>query len=207
MQKKGNDLTCVYHPGNYDFPKTRSQIYEIAIGAILTQNTAWRNVEKALANLYNLGAFKIKNINKIDDETLKAAIKPSGYYNQKAKKIRAFNDFFRQLKGNVPSRDQLLDIWGVGPETADSILLYGYRAPSFVIDAYTRRIFISLGIIQEDMTYEEIKKWFENNLPSDVALFQEYHALIVRHAIAYYQKKADYAQDPLLTSEFFDLIK
>ena len=182
-----------YHPGDYSFPKNRLQIFEICLGAILTQNTAWPNVEKALINLDQLNAISPKQILNLDDEKLKQAIKPAGYFNQKAKKLRAFAEFFINLAGKTPSREELLNIWGVGPETADSMLLYAYQTPSFVVDAYTRRIFANLGFINEKAAYDEVKNLFEDNLKSDVRIFQEYHALIVEHAKRYYSKKDSYS--------------
>jgi len=198
IKKNITDLCCEYHPKDFNIPKTPSQKYEICIGAILTQNTAWRNVVKALINLHQIKALTPKKIQSIKEEKLKEAIRPAGYFNQKAKKIKAFNDFYLQLDNQIPSREALLSVWGIGPETADSILLYAYKQASFVVDTYTRRIFSNLGLIQEDMKYDEIKKSFENNLITDLEIYQEYHALIVQHAKQYYQKKDKYALDPLL---------
>lgn len=203
ITKKKTALCCEYHPKKFNIPKTRSQKYEICIGAILTQNTAWRNVVKALINLYQIKALSPKKIQTIQIDLLKEAIRPAGYFNQKAKKIQAFNDFYCQLDNQVPSRDALLSVWGIGPETADSMLLYAYKQLSFVVDTYTRRIFTNLGLIQENMKYDAIKTTFENNLIADLEIYQEYHALIVQHAKHYYQKKDKYALDPLLKSEPF----
>jgi len=199
ISRTNERLCCTYHPNEFDIPKKQSQLYEICIGAILTQNTAWRNVVQALINLYEIQALDPKIIKTIKSDTLKKAIRPAGYFNQKAKKIKLFNDFYLQLNHQVPSREQLLSVWGIGPETADSILLYAYKQPSFVVDTYTRRIFTHLGLIQENMTYDEIKLIFERNLEAEVDVFQEYHALIVWHAKQYYQKKDKYSLDPLLT--------
>jgi len=199
MTYKNSELCCAYHPEDYHLPQTQSQVYEICVGSILTQNTAWRNVEKALVHLYQIKALDPKTIQTVQVEKIKEAIRPAGYFNQKAKKILAFNEFYLKLDHQVPSREQLLSVWGIGPETADSILLYAYKQPSFVVDTYTRRIFTHLGLIQEKMTYDAIKKEFEHHLKSDVEIYQEYHALIVGHAKHYYQKKKTYAQDPLLS--------
>ena len=199
---QNNAVLCAYHPDDFDFPKTQSQIFEICIGAILTQNTAWRNVVQALINLYEINALNPKTIHSIQIEMLKEAIRPAGYFNQKAKKILAFNDLYCSLDHMIPSREQLLSVWGIGPETADSILLYAYKQVSFVVDTYTRRIFTNLGLIQAHFTYDEIKKIFERNLNPDIIIFQEYHALIVAHAKLYYQKKNLYALDPLLIQNF-----
>jgi len=180
-----------YHPGDYSFPKTKKQIFEICIGAILTQNTAWTNVEKALVNLKKINAIDSGKILKMDIAKLKKAIKPAGYYNQKAKKLKEFAKFFIELKGKTPTREQLLKVWGVGKETADSILLYAYKIPVFVVDAYTRRIFSKLGFFKKDADYDEIRNFFEENLPKDFKVHQEFHALIVEHAKQHYTKKSN----------------
>lgn len=176
--------TPAYHPGDYSYPKTRKQRFEICLGAILTQNTSWKNVEKALLNLKRVGLFTPEKILNSSPENFKEAIRPAGYFNQKAKKLKVFSDFFLRLK-RQPKRRELLDLWGIGPETADSILLYAYKEPVFVVDTYTRRIFSGLSLIKGDEDYETIRKIFENNLPSDYRIFQEYHALIVEHAKNY----------------------
>ena len=105
---------------------------------------------------------------------------------------------FRNLEIRVPAREELLSLKGVGPETADSILLYAFKQPSFVVDAYTKRIVTNLGLADEKANYNEIKALFEENLPEDLAVYQEYHALLVEHAKRYYQKKSSYAKCPLL---------
>ncbi len=170
-----------YHPGDYSYPKNRKQRFEICIGSILTQNTSWINVEKALINLKDSGLLTPEKMHNADIEKIKEAIRPSGYFNQKAKKIKIFTEFFLTLKGK-PKRDELLQLWGIGPETADSILLYAYKIPVFVVDAYTRRIFSSFSIIDKNDHYEKIRELFENNLPRDYRIYQEYHALIVEHS-------------------------
>ena len=187
-----------YHPNNYDFPKNPSQRFEICLGAILTQNTNWINVEKALLSLRKANALDIKRLKKLSDGKLKELIKPAGYYNQKAKKLREFTDFYKKLNGKTPTREKLLNVWGIGPETADSILLYAYSQPIFVIDAYTRRIFANLQIIEEKDDYDNIRNLFEKNLDPDFKIYQEYHALIVEHAKRFYKKKELYKDCPLL---------
>jgi endonuclease-3 related protein len=167
-----------YHPGNYSYPENERQKYEICLGAILTQNTSWPNVEKALLNLNGIKAIDPEVINEMDVDLLKELIRPAGYYNQKAKKVKIFTDFFIKLEGKTPTREQLLELWGVGKETADSILLYAYKVPIFVVDAYTRRIFN----YDKKKEYDKIREEFEGILPKDYKLYQEYHALIVEHA-------------------------
>ena len=178
-----------YHPGDYTFPKNEQQKFEICVGAILTQNTNWQNVEKALLKLDEINALSPRRILKLDDKTLKNAIRSAGYFNQKAMKLRAFAKFFLELK-RAPTRDELLCVWGIGNETADSILLYAYKQSEFVVDAYTKRILLNLDLISEKETYDEIKNLFESNLPEDYQLFQEFHALLVEHAKRHYMKNS-----------------
>lgn len=201
IEFKGNNPTKTgsihgYHPNNYEVPSSRNQIYQVCLGAILTQSTSWVSVEKALLNLQKLNAIDPERLMKLSDRQLKEAIKPAGYFNQKSKKLRVFTDFFLTLN-NIPKRQELLAIWGIGRETADSILLYGFKIPTFVIDAYTRRIFTNLGYINEKADYDEIKALFEDNLKRDLVIYQEYHALLVEHAKRYYSKKADHKNCPL----------
>jgi endonuclease-3 related protein len=193
-----------YHPADYTYPQTRSQQFEIICGALLTQNTSWIQVEKALLNLKHL--FNLKEIHSfspeailsLDPEILKAAIKPAGYYNQKAMRLKSLACWFSELGDRVPARTELLSLKGVGPETADSILLYAFKQPSFVVDAYTKRIVTNLGLADEKASYNEIKALFEENLPEDLAVYQEYHALLVEHAKKYYQKRNLRANDIIL---------
>lgn len=187
-----------YHPGNYSYPINKDQQFEIAIGAILTQNTAWPNVEKALINLKSQCGITDKTILKIEIEELKVLINPAGFFNQKSQYIKNYAHFFSALNERIPSRKELLSIKGIGEESADSILLYSFNVPTFIIDAYTRRIFTYLGIVKEADKYVDIKKVFEKSLPSDIVMYQEYHALIVEHAKRYYSKKPFGYNDSLL---------
>lgn len=178
-----------YHPLNYSLPENPQQRFEIVLGAILTQNTAWTSAEKALYNLKRLGAVDPQHLLNIDTEILKDAVRPAGFFNQKSLYLQEISQFFLKKAGEVPSRKEILEVKGVGNETADSILLYAYHQPQFVVDAYTKRIFTHLGVINENASYTEVKNLFERCLPRDVPLYQEYHALIVEHAKRYYQKK------------------
>ena len=185
-----------YHPADYSYPQTRNQQFEIICGALLTQNTSWIQVEKALLNLIDLlnlkqiHSFSPEAILSLDPETLKEAVRPAGYYNQKAVRLKTLACWFSELGDRIPAREELLSLKGVGPETADSILLYAFKQPSFVVDAYTKRIVTNLGLADEKASYYEIKALFEENLPEDLAIYQEYHALLVEHAKRYYQKKS-----------------
>ena len=161
--------------------------FEVVIGAILTQNTAWKNVEKAVNNLKEKNLLSAENLYDIDIDTLKRAVKPSGYYNQKAQKIKNFLEFFKEydfsfkkLKNEESQkiREQLLSVKGIGEETADCILLYALDKPIFVIDAYTKRVFHRLGFVDEKTDYSSLQKLFAAHLEKDTRLFNEYHALI-----------------------------
>ncbi|MFZ5955546.1 MAG: endonuclease III domain-containing protein [Nanoarchaeota archaeon] len=155
--------------------------FEIIVGAILTQNTSWKNVEKAIKNLYESNLLDAKKILKEEDKRIAELIKPAGYYNQKSKKLKAAAEFFLTLNRKIPTREALLNLWGVGKETADSILLYAYNEPFFVVDAYTKRIFSCIGNELNFVEYDEWQKFFHENLPNDPRLFNEFHALIVEH--------------------------
>jgi endonuclease-3 related protein len=163
--------------------------FEVMVGAILTQNTSWRNVEKAIQKLKGKGILNPEGIHRLKKKELAPLIRSSGYYRIKADRLKAFIDFLfeeydgdlRRMKRERPEelREKLLDIRGVGPETADSILLYGLRRSIFVADAYTKRILSRHGIISEKASYEEVQKLFMDYLPHDEKLFNEYHALFV----------------------------
>ena len=173
--------------------------FEVCIGAILTQNTNWQNVEKAINNLKRKNLLSPYTLEKIDLKKLAAFIKPSGYFNQKSKKIKEFLKWFKKYNYNfeeVMKRDtfelrkELLNIWGIGEETADSILLYALDKPIFVVDAYTKRLFVRHNFIKEkDAKYKNIQSIFMNNLPLDKNLFNEYHALIVKLGKIYCKKQ------------------
>lgn len=173
--------------------------FEVIIGAILTQNTAWQNVEKAICNLDRKGLLSLNKSKEVDIEELAELIRPSGYYNVKAKRVKNFIDFlFKEFEGDISKmfeqdanilRNQLLQINGIGPETADSILLYGGDVPVFVVDAYTKRVFSRHGFFTEDVDYHYIQQFFMKNLPQEAKLFNEYHALIVKLAKDYCQRK------------------
>jgi endonuclease-3 related protein len=162
---------------------------EVVVGAILTQNTNWTNVEKAIANLKGAGLLEARALMSAPFEPLAELIRPAGYYNVKARRLKNFFDWLdanhdgdleRMFARRLPQlREELLQVRGVGPETADSILLYAGNKPSFVVDAYTYRIFSRHQFLPAETTYDEVKEFFESNLPEDVRLYNEYHALIV----------------------------
>ncbi len=173
--------------------------FEIIVGAILTQSVSWKNVEKAIDNLKAEGLLSLDAILAVDKDKLAALIKSTMYYNQKALKLKNFCRYIKQNYGrdiyalfekNIPNmRVELLSIKGIGPETADSIILYAAEKPIFVVDAYTRRIFSRLGFLPDDAEYSQMQDFFMSNLPSDVNLFNEYHALIVRLGKDYCKNK------------------
>jgi endonuclease-3 related protein len=159
------------------------------VGAILTQNTSWKNVEKAIGHLREKGVLSSAGIHRLKKSKLTSLIKSSGYYRIKADRLKAFVSFlFEEYGGDVEKmrkeeleklRQKLLEVRGIGPETADSILLYGLKKPIFVVDAYTKRILSRHGVISGEASYEEIQYLFMNHLPLDERLFNEYHALLV----------------------------
>ena len=165
-------------------------LFEIIVGAVLTQNSAWSNVEKAIANLKTEACLTLPRLRELSHNELAQLIRPSGYFNIKSKRLKNLCDCLDAQGGEealhvLPTdelRNILLGVNGVGPETADDILLYGYHRPVFVIDAYTRRIFSRLSLISGNESYEEMRKLFEQTLGPNVPQYSEYHALIVRHA-------------------------
>jgi len=164
--------------------------FEVALGAILTQNTNWNNVARAIGVLKDQDLLSPQAIHDLPEAELARLIQPAGYYNIKARRIRNFLDFLANHYGNSMTRlaaadlevlrPALLTVKGVGPETADSILLYALSKPTFVVDAYTFRIMSRHGLIPEACTYEELRQLFMEHLPARVDLYQEYHALLVR---------------------------
>jgi endonuclease-3 related protein len=163
--------------------------FEVCLGAILTQNTSWTNVLKALANLRARGLLSFAALAALPPSRLAPLIRSSGYFNVKARRVKAFLGFLgREYGGHVERmaaeepralRAKLLSVEGIGPETADSIVLYAAGLPLFVVDAYTRRIFSRLGALRGDESYDEIQRFFMERLPRDAALYNDYHAQIV----------------------------
>ncbi len=163
--------------------------FEVIVGAILTQNTSWTNVERAIANLRGAGLLSPAAIEQAPRPRLERLIRSSGYFRQKGRKLKAFCAYLRRGYGGslermfeTPTatlRQELLGVFGIGPETADSILLYAGRHPVFVVDAYTRRMLMRHGWASEESDYEEIRALFEDRFPGDIARFNEFHALIV----------------------------
>ncbi|MFB0509923.1 MAG: endonuclease III domain-containing protein [bacterium] len=181
--------------------------FEIIVGAVLTQNTAWRNVEKAIENLKRERLLSPRKLFQQPVAKLAKLIRPSGFYNIKAKRLHKLLEFLNQKyqgslsrMSKVPTailRNKLLSVKGIGEETADSILLYALSRPVFVVDAYTRRVFSRHNFFPFKNKYSEIQEFFELNLPKDIKIYNEYHALIVRLSKEYCRKNPNCSNCPL----------
>ena len=181
--------------------------FEIITGAILTQNTNWANVEKAIANLKADDLLTEEKLYNINISQLAELIRPAGYYNIKAKRLKNFiNWLFENYDGGLANleganteqlRGELLSVKGIGRETADSILLYAFERPVFVVDAYTARVVFRHGLIEPEADYEQLRELFQSNLPQDTKLFNEYHALLVKAGKEFCRPKARCDNCPL----------
>ena len=177
-----------YNKLNYS-GKSPGEKFEICAGAILTQNTAWKNVEKALSNLNRAGVLSPEKIPRLSPKRIVSLLRPSGYYNQKAERLKGFARYICANYGGdverffdktpVELRKELLELKGVGPETADSIILYAAEKPSFVIDAYTLRVGRRLGWFGDDTIYDEAREYLVSMLPRSLKVYNEFHALMV----------------------------
>lgn len=180
---------------------------EIIVGAVLTQNTSWKNVEKTIRNLKQKGLLSLEELHALSPSALAPEIRSAGFFNLKAKRLKGLIGFvMERYEGDLPRmlkeapsslREGLLSVKGIGRETADSILLYAAQAPVFVIDAYTYRILHRHGMAEEEATYEDLQALFMENLPEDPALFNEFHALIVRTGKEFCRKEPRCGQCPL----------
>jgi endonuclease-3 related protein len=183
------DGKCYYEAEFRKRKRSREEILEIMIGAVLTQNTSWDNAVKAISGMKKAGFLSLDKLLSIDEDGFSRIIKESGYYMQKSKKIKALSLFLHdELCDDVSAlsgygldkaREMLLSVWGIGNETADSILLYGYYYPVFVIDAYTRRIFSRIGVEDAYAAYEELQSLVHDSFKPDRIKYQEYHADLV----------------------------
>jgi endonuclease-3 related protein len=182
--------------------------FEVCVGAILTQNTAWSNVEKAICALKLACIMTPETLNDCDPQQLARLIRPSGYFNVKSRRLKDFTAWlFLNHQGSLERmfagdwkelRAELLRVRGIGSETADSILLYAGNKPSFVVDAYTRRLFLRLGLLPEAAGYDLTRALFMSNLPEDVSLFNEYHAQIVQQCKQFCRVKPSCSSCPLV---------
>ena len=180
---------------------------EMMVGAVLTQNTSWNNVEKAILNLKEKSLLSIQNLSQIPSSLLAEYIRPSGYYNLKAKRLKnLINCIVNKYNGDITTlfsletetiREELLMVKGIGLETADSIVLYGAERPLFVVDTYTHRIVTRHGLIEEEAGYNDLQSFFMDNLSHDVDLFKEFHALIVKTGKDFCRKKPSCSECPL----------
>lgn len=168
-----------YHPGEYEVPEGRARA-EVIQGSILAQNTRWSGAAEAVGNLVQAGLDRWPALAEEPYESLEQRVRPARFFRQKARRLRVAAGFFAGRNGNPPERGELLDLWGIGPETADCILLYGYGVPVMVVDAYLRRVLRDRGRPEvAEGTYEEIRAWVEGRLPGDPEVLNEMHALIV----------------------------
>jgi len=196
LEEMYNLLSAHYGPRNWWPADTK---LEVMIGAVLTQNTNWKNVEKAIENMEEKGLLSLERLRCVSASELAQEIRPAGYYNIKAKRLKNLVDFIGDRYGGDLSafledetqilRQGLLSVNGIGPETADSILLYAVDRPVFVVDAYTHRILSRHGMVEEQATYQELQDLFMDNLPEISSLFNEFHALIVETGKDYCRKK------------------
>ncbi len=197
-----NRLCSSFGPQHWWPGETR---LEIIVGAVLTQNTNWKNVERAIANLKKAAVLDIWQIHNLDTVALAGLIRPAGYFNIKAKRLKNLIDFIVEAySGDMDVmfsvdtyslRQQLLSVNGLGPETVDSILLYAGNKPVFVVDAYTKRIFSRHNICFEDISYDELQSLIEAHIDRDVKLYNEYHALLVRLGKDYCKKNNPLCND------------
>lgn len=176
---------------------------EVVLGAILTQNVSWRNVKKALSRMIDEQLVEANRIEHASEAFLAETIRSAGFYKQKANRLKEMTRFILDYPGDFYSkvaREELLAIPGIGPETADSILLYACDRPQFVVDAYTRRLFTRYGFLSEKASYGQVQRFFESRLPADVPLCKRFHALIVEHA-KQVCRKAPLCQDCVFREE------
>lgn len=171
--------TLRYRPGDYSVPEGRDRVQVIA-GAILAQNTSWSGAADAVANLVGADLDQWDALAEEPHDSLERRVRPSRFYRQKARRLKVVAEFFREGRGREPGREELLGLWGVGPETADCILLYAYGVPVMVVDAYLRRVLRDRGRPEvADRDYEEIRAWAERGLPAEADVLNEMHALVV----------------------------
>lgn len=173
-------------------PLADEERLEIALGAVLTQNTAWENARRAVVALRDGEFVSTEALRDVESDKLARVIRSSGYFNQKARKLKLLARSFERMDvggmAETSRRSVLLEVWGVGPETADSILLYAYGEPHFIADAYARRVFRRVGVAQRELSYDELQATCHQALPRDRELYGEYHALLVRHARTHCRK-------------------
>jgi endonuclease-3 related protein len=211
MAASRRELTQIYrrlyrHYSDLDWWPGESPL-EISVGAILTQSTAWTNVEKAISQLKQSRTLSVKALHELSHRRLARLIRAAGYFNVKARRLKNFISFLQQQYGgslrkmfkqeSLRLREELLSVNGIGPETADSILLYAGEKPVFVIDAYTKRILSRHGVLSYEKGYNEFQRLFMKHLPPDVSLYNQYHAMLVNIGKDFCRKKPLCAVCPL----------
>jgi endonuclease-3 related protein len=204
LMKIYHTLVAAFGPRHW-WPAKTSE--EVIFGAILTQNTTWKNAKRAIGELKNAGKLSFEAIKKMNEKKLGKLVRPARFFNQKAKALKVFADYFgNKYNFNIKKikklplanlREELLNLYRIGPETADSILLYALKKPIFVIDAYTKRIFSQHGFMKIDDSYAAYQNFFMDNLPHDVRLYNEFHALIVHTGYLYCKPKPLCEECPL----------
>ena len=204
LMKIYHTLLAAFGPRHW-WPAKTSE--EVIFGAILAQNTTWKNAKRAIEELKNAGKLSFEAIKKMNEKKLGELVRPARFFNQKAKALIVFADYFgnkynfniKKMKKSPLAnlREELLSLYRIGPETADSILLYALKKPIFVIDAYTKRIFSQHGFMKIDDSYAAYQNFFMNNLPHDVQLYNEFHALIVHTGYLYCKPKPLCEECPL----------
>lgn len=204
LMKIYHALLAAFGPRHWWPAKTAE---EVIFGAILAQNTTWKNANRAIGELKNAGKLSFEAIKKMNEKKLGELVRPARFYNQKAKALQVFADYFgnkynfniKKMKKSplAKLREELLSLYRIGPETADSILLYALKKPMFVIDAYTKRIFGQHGFMKIDDSYAAYQKFFMDNLPHNVQLYNEFHALIVHTGYLYCKPKPLCVECPL----------
>ena len=186
-----------YHPGDGPRQLSAEERWEVVVGAILTQNTSWAGAAESISALQKRSSLQPERLARMSLSVLSRSIRPSRYHNQKARRLHDLASYVLRLydgsidaflgcephKSDEQLREELLSLDGIGPETADSILLYGAQRSAFVVDAYTKRICSRLGLVEADVAYDELQVLFVDSLKADVQTFNEYHALLVRHAV------------------------
>lgn len=204
LMKIYHTLLAAFGPRHW-WPARTSE--EVIFGAILTQNTTWKNAKRAIGELKNAGRLSFEAIKKMNEKKLGKLVKSARFFNQKAKALHVFADYFGNMYNfdikkmkKFPLeklREELLNLYRIGPETADSILLYALEKPIFVIDAYTKRIFSQHGLMKINDSYDTYQKFFMDNLPHDVQVYNEFHALIVHTGYLYCKPKPLCEECPL----------
>jgi len=201
LTKDKNGFEAVYSDDFRKRRKTEEEQLEIAIGAILTQNTSWKNALLSLLKLKSEGLLDIKGLKEVAVEDLAIYIRSSGYYNQKAKKIKSFISIWQDKRNR--NREDLLSTWGLGYETVDDILLYGLDKQVFVVDAYTRRVLKRQGWLKDEPGYEVLRKRIEGELIRDICLYNDFHAQLVRLGVEHCKPKPYCDDCPLVKSCVF----